>query len=69
MKLKAVITRGEEHFLRHIQELPAVLTQGTTIDETRANLIDALELYLEDMREEMIPQGEIVYQQKLTIVS
>ena len=52
MKLTIVITQGEEFFLGTIKEIPAVLTQGSTIEETKENVLDALELYLEDMQSE-----------------
>ena len=46
MKLTIVITQGEEFFLGTIKKIPAVLTQGSTIEETKENVLDALELYL-----------------------
>jgi predicted RNase H-like HicB family nuclease len=52
MKLTIVISQGEEFFIGTIKEIPAVLTQGATIEETKANVLDALELYLEDMQSE-----------------
>lgn len=52
MKLTIVISKGEEFFLGTIKEIPAVLTQGSTIEETKENVLDALELYLEDMQSE-----------------
>ena len=53
MKLTAIISKGKNGFLiGRIKEIPEVLTQGETIKETKENIIDALELYLEDMREE-----------------
>jgi predicted RNase H-like HicB family nuclease len=52
MKLTIVISKGEELYLGTIKEIPAVLTQGSTIEETKANVLDALELYLEDMQSE-----------------
>jgi len=48
MKLTMVISKGEEFFIGTIKEIPAVLTQGRTIEETKENVLDALELYLED---------------------
>ncbi len=68
MKLTAVITRGSEYFLGQIKELPGVLTQGISVEETRTNLLDALELYLEDMQD-TVTEGEVVYQQDLALVS
>lgn len=52
MKLTIVISKGEELFIGAIKEIPAVLTQGKTIEETKENVLDALELYLEDMQNE-----------------
>jgi len=53
MKLTMIISKGANgFFIGKIQEIPGVLTQGRSVDETAENLEDALELYLEDMREE-----------------
>ncbi len=48
MKLTIAISKGEGFFIGTIKEIPAVLTQGKTIEETKENVKDALELYLED---------------------
>ena len=52
MKLTIVISKGEEFFIGTIKEIPAVLTQEETIEETKLNVLDALKLYLEDMQSE-----------------
>jgi predicted RNase H-like HicB family nuclease len=52
MKLTIVISKGEEFFIGTIKEIPTVLTQGRTVEETKQNVLDALELYLEDMQSE-----------------
>lgn len=52
MKLTLVITKGEEYFVGSIKEIPAVISQGSTIEEAKENVIDALQFYLEDMQEE-----------------
>jgi predicted RNase H-like HicB family nuclease len=52
MKLTIIISKGEEFFIAAIKEIPAVLTQGETVEEARANVLDALALYLEDMQQE-----------------
>ena len=49
MKLTIAIAKGEEFFIGTIKEIPAVITQGSTIDETRENVLDALSLYLNSM--------------------
>ena len=51
MKLTLAIAKGDEFYLGIIKEIPAVITQGSTIEETRENVMDALALYLENMKE------------------
>ncbi len=44
----AIIEKGENGWLvGQIEEIPAVLSQGRTVEELKTNLIDALYLYLE----------------------
>ena len=52
MKLTIIITKGEEFFVSSIKEIPAVVSQGVTIEEAKANVMDALEFYLQDMQQE-----------------
>ena len=52
MKLTLVISKGEEFFIGTIKEIPGVITQGESIEETKENLMGALQLYLEAMDEE-----------------
>jgi predicted RNase H-like HicB family nuclease len=66
MKLTMVISKSEEFFIGKIKEIPAVLTQGDSIEETKANVLDALELYLEDMQAEQHDENE-VYEADLII--
>ncbi|MGN6352774.1 MAG: type II toxin-antitoxin system HicB family antitoxin [Parafilimonas sp.] len=51
MKLAIAIAKGEEFYTGTIKEIPSVITQGETIEETRENLMDALDLYLSNMQE------------------
>ncbi len=44
--IKAVIRRGEHDFVAECLEI-AVVTQGSTLDETVANLQEAVSLHLE----------------------
>ena len=46
------VSKGEEYFIGKIKEIPAVITQGKTIEETKENILDALQLYLESMQED-----------------
>lgn len=56
MKLTAIIEQGENGWLvGQIEEIPAVMSQGKSKDELKANLIDALNLYLETSPAEPMP--------------
>ena len=50
MKLTAVFEKVPEGYIGFIEELPGANTQGTTIEETRTNLKEAVELVLEANR-------------------
>jgi predicted RNase H-like HicB family nuclease len=50
VKLTLVVMKGEEYYVGTVKELPGVLSQGSTIEETRENTLDALNDYLDDMR-------------------
>lgn len=60
MKLTISISKSEEFFIGTIKEIPAVLTQGQTIEETRENVLDALQLYLEDMQQQSLPDNTVL---------
>lgn len=47
MQLHFSIIRAEDMYVGTINEYPPVLTQGRTMEETKENLLDALQLYLE----------------------
>ncbi len=66
MKLTITISKEKEFFIGTIKEIPAVLTQGVTVEETRDNVLDALQLYLEDMRQET-SVGNTVLEEDLII--
>lgn len=59
MKLTIVVSKGEEFYLGTIKEIPAVISQGTTIEEAKENALDALELYLEDMQSENNDENKV----------
>ena len=50
-KFTAVITKEENWYVAHCVEL-GVVSQGKTIEEAKANLKEAVELYLESFGEE-----------------
>jgi predicted RNase H-like HicB family nuclease len=52
MTLTAVFEPAEEGgFIAYVEELPGANTQGETLEEARANLLDAVALLLETNRE------------------
>ncbi len=48
-------------------ELPGLHTQGETVDEATANASEALELYVEGLREEGRPLDTGVIRRRLTL--
>lgn len=51
-----VIEPDEEAFHAYVPALPGCHTFGSTIDEARANIAEAIELHIESMRQE----GELI---------
>ncbi len=67
MKLTLIVKKGKNGYLiGQIKELPDVFTQGLTIDELKENITDALEMYLEDVRERYQPDGDMLQEEELT---
>ena len=54
-----VISKSEDFFIGKIKEIPAVLTQGESIEEAKANVLEALQLYLEDMQAEKNEENNV----------
>ncbi len=53
MKFTLAIEKGQDGWqVGYIEELPAVMSQGKTIAELKENILDALQLYFEAMRQE-----------------
>ena len=51
MELTAVYIQVPEGYIAFVEELPGANTQGTTLDEARENLQEAVQLVLEANRE------------------
>ncbi len=61
------IDKGETFFIGTVKEIPAINTQGKTVEEAAENIIDALILYFEDLKghaEELINSKPIRVNQK-----
>ena len=70
MKLTAVFEAAEEGgYIAFVEELPGANTQGETLDEARANLVDAVALLLEANREaaERELAGRVVIRESLQL--
>ena len=50
-QLTAVYEKRGEWYIAYLEEIPGVNTQGRTKEEARANLDDALQMFLEANRE------------------
>jgi predicted RNase H-like HicB family nuclease len=52
MKFTAIIEKGENGwFVGQVEELPAAISQGKTIEELKENLLDAVRLLLDTNKE------------------
>jgi predicted RNase H-like HicB family nuclease len=50
MSLTAVYVKVDDGYIGFVEEIPGANTQGTTLEETRENLQEAIELVLEANR-------------------
>jgi predicted RNase H-like HicB family nuclease len=60
MKRYAVVfEKAENNWGAYVPDLPGCITTGKTLDETKRNIHEAIELHLESMREvgEPIPES------------
>ena len=63
LSLTAVFQKVPEGYIGYVEELPGANTQGDTLEETRANLNEAVQLVLEANRqlaEESINGSEVI---------
>ncbi|MFL6209557.1 MAG: type II toxin-antitoxin system HicB family antitoxin [Pyrinomonadaceae bacterium] len=63
LTLNAVYLKVPEGYIAFVEELPGANTQGTTLEEARKNLTEAVGLVLEANRElaqEAIKGGEVI---------
>lgn len=63
MDFTAIFKKVPEGYIAFVEELPGANTQGTTLQEARANLQEAVQLVLEANRvlaEEMLSNQEVV---------
>ncbi|MGA1795181.1 MAG: type II toxin-antitoxin system HicB family antitoxin [bacterium] len=61
--LTAVFEKSPYGYIGYVEELPGANTQGTTLEETKRNLVEAIQLVLEANRqliEEEISERETI---------
>ena len=51
IQLNAVFEKIKNGYIGYVEELPGANTQGATLEETKSNLKEALELVLESNRQ------------------
>jgi predicted RNase H-like HicB family nuclease len=51
IQLTAVFEKVKEGYIGYVEELPGANTQGVTLEETKKNLKEAIELVLESYRQ------------------
>jgi predicted RNase H-like HicB family nuclease len=71
VQLTAVFEKVPEGYIAFVEELPGANTQGSTLEEARANLQEAVELVLEANRllAEEVLDGRAVIRESFVIVS
>jgi predicted RNase H-like HicB family nuclease len=55
MRYTVIIEKSENNYGAWAPDLPGCVTTGPTVDETLANMRDAIEFHLEGMREDGEP--------------
>lgn len=71
LNFNAIIEKSDDgYYIGQVQEFPAAIAQGKTIEELKKNLEDALQLVIDQQRETTISQfkGRKIIRRKLNIV-
>jgi predicted RNase H-like HicB family nuclease len=70
MNYTAIIEKSDDgYYVGQVQEIPAAIAQGKTIDELKQNLLDALRLVIDHQRKQTISQykGRKIIRSKLNL--
>jgi predicted RNase H-like HicB family nuclease len=61
MIVKVVFEPSDEGgYTVYVPAFPGCVSEGDTLDEARANIREAIELYLEPVEEPVVPEGGLV---------
>ena len=55
MRYAVVIEKGERNYSAYVPDLPGCVSVGDTLEEAKAEILDAIEFHLEGMREDGLP--------------
>ena len=58
MQYTVIIENAGKNYSAYVPDLPGCISTGKTIDETKKNIQEAIEMHLEGMREEGLPITE-----------
>ena len=57
-KYAIVIEHGQNNLSAYVPDLPGCITTGRTVEEIERNILEAIELHLEGLREDGLPIPE-----------
>ena len=71
INLTAIFEKSPYGFIGYVEELPGANTQGETLEETKSNLIEAVQLVLESNRQlaEEETQGKEIIKEQFGVVT
>ena len=58
MRYAMIIEQGERNYSAYLPDLPGCIATGTTIEELKQRMSEAIELHLRGMREDGLPIPE-----------
>jgi predicted RNase H-like HicB family nuclease len=58
MRYAMVIEKGDNNYSAYLPDLPGCVTTGSTVEELKHNMQEAIELHLEGLREDGLPIPE-----------
>jgi predicted RNase H-like HicB family nuclease len=59
MNLRIIVEPDEDVYVAYCPELPGCVTYGSTLEEARENIMEALQLYLRPSNEEIPSDAKI----------
>jgi predicted RNase H-like HicB family nuclease len=63
MKIRASFVKSGKWWVAWTDDVPGALTQGTTLEEARENLIDAVRMIQEPIDLSQLPESKVVIEE------